>query len=179
MNPAALYASIQPRYPELAGKVALVTGSSRNIGRGIALRLGREGMRVVVNGRTRETVEATAAEMRALGIEVLAVTADISERADVDRLFDETVRSFGTVDLLVNNAAFMQRRHFLEVDQALFERSLAANVLGPYLCASRAVELMRTAAKETARAASGSVGSGNIVHISSVGGFRALARAAL
>jgi 3-oxoacyl-[acyl-carrier protein] reductase len=162
VDSASLFASIQPRYPELSGKVALVTGSSRNIGAGIALRLGREGMRVVVNGRTPETVEATAAELRALGVDALAVTADVSERADVDRLFDETVRAYGTVDLLVNNAAFMQRRHFLEVDQELFERSLAANILGPYLCASRAVELLRGAAK-----------GGAVVHISSVGGFRA------
>jgi 3-oxoacyl-[acyl-carrier protein] reductase len=160
MDSATLFESIRPRYPELAGKVALVTGSSRNIGKGIALRLGREGMRVVVNGRTPETVEATAAGLRDLGVEVLAVTADIGERSGVKRLFDETVRTFGTVDLLVNNAAFMKRAHFFEVDQEMFERSVAANILGPYMCASRAAALMR----ET---------GGSIVHISSVGGFRA------
>jgi len=164
---ASLYASIRPRYPELSGKVALVTGSSRNIGKGIALRLGREGMRVVVNGRTPETVEATTDELRQLGIDVLAVTADISGRDGVDHLFTETVRAYGTVHLLVNNAVFMRRRHFFEVDQGLFERSLAANILGPYLCASRAAELMRVGA------AGGSAGGGNIVHISSVGGLRA------
>ena len=130
MDSASLFASIRPRYPELSGKVALVTGSSRNIGKGIAMRLGREGMRVVVNGRTPETVEATTAELRELGVEVLAVTADIGERAAVDRLFDETVRAFGTVDLLVNNAAFMRRKHFFEVDQELFEQSVAANIVG-------------------------------------------------
>jgi len=162
MDSSSVYESIRPRYPELAGRVAVVTGSSRNIGKGIALRLAREGMRLTINGRTRETVEATAAELRALGADVLAVTADISARADVDWLFDETVRAYGTVDLLVNNAAFMRREHFLEVDQALFERSVAANIVGPYLCASRAVELMRVAAS-----------GGGIVNISSVGGFRA------
>ena len=75
MDAASLYASIRPRYPELSGGVAVVTGSSRNIGRGIAMRLGREGMRVVINGRTAKTVEATTAELSALGVEVLAVPA--------------------------------------------------------------------------------------------------------
>jgi NAD(P)-dependent dehydrogenase (short-subunit alcohol dehydrogenase family) len=78
MEPVSVYASIHPRYAELAGKVAVVTGSSRNIGKGIATRLAREGMRVVVNGRTPETVEATTAELRDLelaeyGIRVNAV----------------------------------------------------------------------------------------------------------
>jgi len=163
MDIASLYASIRPRYPELSGQVAVVTGSSRNIGKGIALRLAREGMRIVVNGRTPETVEATAAELRELGADVLAVTADISEQSAVDRLFDETVRVLGTVDLLVNNAAFMRRKHFFEVDQALFERSVAANVVGTYICAKRAAEIMRDAAGSSAA----------IVNISSVGGFRA------
>jgi NAD(P)-dependent dehydrogenase (short-subunit alcohol dehydrogenase family) len=157
----SLYASIPRRYPELAGKVAVVTGSSRNIGRGIALRLGREGMRVVVNGRTRETVEMTTADLCALGVDALAVTADLGRPEDVDRLFDETARVYGSVDTLVNNAAFMQRRSFFEVDRELFDRSLAANVRGPYLCARRAADLMRNA------------GGGSIVNISSVGGFQA------
>jgi NAD(P)-dependent dehydrogenase (short-subunit alcohol dehydrogenase family) len=163
MELALQYNAIRARYPELSAKVAVVTGSSRNIGKGIALRLGREGMRVVVNGRTAETVEATTAELRSLGVDALAVTADVGDRAAVDRLFDETLCAYGTVDLLVNNAAFMQRRHFVEVDPELFERSLAANIMGPYLCASRAVELMRA----------GDAPGGSIVHISSVGGFRA------
>ena len=109
---------------------------------------------------------ATVGCMRALGVETLAVTADISERSDVDRFFDEIVRVFGTVDLLVNNAAFMRRTHFYDVDRALFEQSVAANIVGTYACSSHAAKIMRCAAAGAAR-------GGSIVHISSVGGFRA------
>jgi NAD(P)-dependent dehydrogenase (short-subunit alcohol dehydrogenase family) len=161
METASLYESIRPRYPELSGQVAIVTGSSRGIGKGIALRLAREGMKVVVNSRTPATVEATAAEMRALGADVLAAPADVGRTAGVDRLFDQALRAFGTVDLLVNNAANLQRVHFFEADEALLDDELASNIRGPYMCAYRAAEVMREA------------GGGNIVHISSVGGLRA------
>ena len=69
----SLYQSIVPRYPELAGKVAIVTGSSRGIGRGIAMRFAREGMKVVINARTVEAVETTATDLRELGADTLAV----------------------------------------------------------------------------------------------------------
>jgi len=155
------YTSLRPRYPELAGQVAIITGSSRGIGKGIALRLAREGMVVVINGRTPETVEATASELRDLGAQVLAVPADVGRKEGVDRLFDETLRAFGSVDLLVNNAASLRREHFFDVDETLLDLQLRNNIRGPYLCAFRAAEVMRTA------------GRGNIIHISSVGGLRA------
>ena len=156
-----LYESIQPRYPELAGQVAIVTGSSRGIGKGIALRLAREGMKVVINGRTPDKVAATATELRELEAEVLAAPGDMGRTEDIDRLFEQTRQTYGTVDLLVNNAADLRRVHFFEVDEALLDYQLAANVRGPYLCAHRAAEVMRQA------------GQGNIIHISSVGGLRA------
>jgi NAD(P)-dependent dehydrogenase (short-subunit alcohol dehydrogenase family) len=161
METASLYESIRPRYPELAGQVAIVTGSSRGIGKGIAIRLVREGMKVVINSRTPEAVAATTAELREVGAEALAVPADVGRTEDVNRLFEETLRAFGTVDLLVNNAANLRRHHFFKVDEALLDDELASNVRGPYICSHRAAEVMREA------------GHGNIVHISSVGGLRA------
>lgn len=161
MDTAALFASIQPRYPEFIGRVAIVTGSSRGIGKGIAIRLAREGMRVVINSRTPEMVEATTAELRAVGAEALGVPADLGHTAGVERLFEETMRVYGRLDLLVNNAADLRRVHFFEVDEALLDHQLATNIRGPYLCAYRAAEIMREA------------GGGNIIHISSVGGLRA------
>ncbi len=161
MEAASLYESITPRYPELRGQVAIVTGSSRGIGKGIAFRLAREGMKVVINSRTSEAVEATAAELRSLGAEALAVPGDVGRTEDVNRLFQETLKAFGTVDLLVNNAADLRRLHFFEVDEALLDHQLADNIRGPYLCAQRAAEIMREHHQ------------GNIVHISSVGGLRA------
>lgn len=161
MEIGSLYESIRPHYPELAGQVAIVTGSSRGIGKGIAMRLAREGVKVVINGRTAETVETTTAELRALGAEVLAVPANVGQDEGIQALFEETLRAFGTVDLLVNNAASLRRRHFFEADRALLDLALGDNIRGPYLCSYRAAEVMRES------------GHGNIVHISSVGGLRA------
>lgn len=156
-----LYQSIRPRYPELQGQVAVITGSTKGIGKGIALRLAREGMKVVINSRTAADVENTTAELRDLGAQVIGVTADQSHTSEVNRLFDETLKAFGTVDLVVNNAADLSRGHFFEVDEAWVDRELAANIKGPYMCAYRAAEVMRQK------------GSGNIIHVSSVGGLRA------
>lgn len=155
------YQSVRPRYPELTGQVAIVTGSSRGIGKGIAMRLAREGMKVVINGRTSETVEKTATELRALGAQVLAVPADVGCTEGVNRLFDDTLHVFDTVDVLVNNAADLRRVDFFDADERLVDRQLADNVKGPFMCAYRAAEVMRES------------GGGSIVHISSVGGLRA------
>ncbi len=157
----SLFESIRPRYPERADKVAVVTGSSRGIGKGIAMRLAREGMKVVINARTQEAVEATTAELRDAGAEALPVPADVSHTEGVNALFDETLRAFGTVDLLVNNAASLKRVPFFDVTDSLLDQQLAANVRGPFMCAYRAAEAMRES------------GAGNIIHISSVGGLRA------
>lgn len=157
----SLYHSIHPRYPELTGQVAIITGSSRGIGKGIALRLAREGMKVVINSRDDAAVEATAAELRDLGIDVLAVPADVGRTDEVDRLFDATLAAWGTVDLLVNNAADLRRLPFFEVTEALLDGQLLSNIRGPYVCSHKAAEIMRGA------------GRGNIINISSVGGARA------
>ena len=158
---ASLYEAIRPRYPELANQVAIVTGSSRGIGLGIALRLAREGIRVVVNSRSPEQTEIAAAALRSLGATALAVPADVGRTSDANRLFDTTLEAFGRVDLLINNAADLRRARFFEIDEALLDAQLASNVRGPYLCSHRAAEIMRGA------------GGGNILHISSVGGLRA------
>ncbi len=161
MDTDSLYPSIRPRYPELAGKVAIVTGSNRGIGKGIALRLARERMRVVINGRDPDRTQAVAAELRSVGAEALAVAADIGVSADINRLFDEVMNKWGRVDLLVNNAADLRRKKFFEVDEALLDAELASNIRGPYMCSYRAAEIMR------------SNNGGSIIHISSVGGLRA------
>jgi len=155
------YESIQPRYPELEGKVALVTGSSRHIGKGIAFRLAKEGMKVVINSRSTEAVEQATAELHELGAEAIAVPGDIGQEADIERLFDQTLEAFGTVDLLVNNAADLRRVHFLEGAEQYLEGQLASNIKGPYLCSLRAARIM------------GENGGGNIIHVSTVGALRA------
>ncbi len=156
------FTSLPVRYPELADKVAIITGSSRGIGRGIALRLAREGMKVVINSRTPEAVQATTEMLKSLGATAIGVAADLSGTAGVRELFSRTLDAFGTVDLLVNNAANLKRRHFFEVDEALLDNELATNIRGPYLCACYAAQEMRDAGH-----------GGSIVNISSVGGLRA------
>lgn len=155
------FAVIPARYPELAGQVAIVTGSTKGIGRGIALRLAREGMKVVINSRTPADVEATTAGFRDLGAEAIGAPADQGTSDGVNRIIDETLRAFGTIDVLVNNAADLSRGHFFDVDEAWLDRELAANIRGPYLLAHKAAEVMRPKR------------AGVIIHISSVGGVRA------
>ncbi len=157
----SLFHSITPRYPELAGQVAVVTGSSRGIGQGIALRLAREGMRLVINSRTPEAVEAMVQALHGLGVEAIGVPADLRGSEGVRRLFDETLAAFGTVDLLVNNAADLRRPPFFDMDETFVDDQLAANLRGPFVCSMQAARIMREH------------GRGNIIHISSVGGLRA------
>ncbi len=88
----------------LKGKVALVTGSSMGIGRSIAVALAREGVQVAINSRHANELESAAAEIRAAGETVHPVVADVTAAEDVKRMVDETVRRFGTIHILVNNA---------------------------------------------------------------------------
>jgi 3-oxoacyl-[acyl-carrier protein] reductase len=170
MDIASQYRSIIPRYPEFRGQVAIVTGSSRGIGLGTTLRLAREGMKVVINSRTAEAVADATTALRDLGAEVIGVTADHGTTAGVDKIFEETVKAFGMVDLLVNNAADLRRWHFFEADEARLDQQLASNIRGPYLCSYRAAEIMR---RPGAGATGDEPAGGNIIHISSVGGTRA------
>ncbi|NNC92337.1 MAG: glucose 1-dehydrogenase [Acidimicrobiia bacterium] len=153
--------SMTPRYPELAGRVAVVTGAAKGIGQGIAGRLAVEGMRIVAADIDRGALQDTGDALRAIGATVLDVNGDLSRVADIDALFDSALDTFGTVDVLVNNAANLQRRRLLDEHEALLELQIATNITAPYLCSQRAAAIMRDG------------GGGNIVHISSVGAVRA------
>ena len=151
-----------PRYPELAGRVAVVTGAAKGIGQGIAVRLAGEGMRLVVADKDAPSLRITAADLRDLGAEVIQVVGDLSETSEIDRMFEETMSAFGTVDLLVNNAADLHRRRLLDDHDELLDSQLATNVRSPYLCSQKAARIMRDAES-----------GGSIVNISSVGALRA------
>jgi 3-oxoacyl-[acyl-carrier protein] reductase len=149
----------------LQDKVAIITGSSKGIGRGIAHRFAREGAKVVVNGRGLEAVERTAAEVRALGGPVVAVPGDVTSRADVDRLFDATLEAYGTIDILVNNAQTPVNKGeggpFLTMTPDGWDTYVAANLGQLFYCTYRAVHLMAPKRR------------GAIVNISSNGASRA------
>jgi NAD(P)-dependent dehydrogenase (short-subunit alcohol dehydrogenase family) len=156
-----LFENIRPRYPEFQGQVALVTGSSRGIGKGIALRLGREGMNLVLHGLDAAEVDATTAEFQALGVQAVGVCVNFADADATEQLFEAVQSSFGTLDLLVNNAADLRRTHFEQADAALLDHQLAVNLRVPYLCALRAAEIMRPKQR------------GSVISVSSVGGLRA------
>ena len=122
---------------ELEGEVALVTGSGRGIGRGIAVELASAGMRVAVSARTREQIEETARDVEGLSLEV-----DVSRRDSVDAMVASTEAELGPLDLLVANAGIADTEDvpFWETDPARWWRVFEVNVLGVYLCC-RAVAL--------------------------------------
>jgi 3-oxoacyl-[acyl-carrier protein] reductase len=115
---------------ELAGTAALVTGGGRGIGRGIALELTRAGARVAVAARTREQVEETAAETGGV-----AIQADVSRRADVERMVAQVEEELGPIDLLVNNAGIaIWEESAWKLEPEEWWHVLEVNVLGVYLC---------------------------------------------
>ena len=124
-------------------KVVIVTGAAKGIGRAIALRFGSEGAHVIVNDVDTVNAEATTQSIIANGGSALAGIADVSDKSQVDRLFDTTLERFGTVDVLVNNASLTNTaRHFLEADETWWDKILAVNLKAAYLCSQRAAQVM-------------------------------------
>ncbi len=129
---------------KLEGSVSLVTGASRRLGKQIAVAVARRGSAVAVHYRSsRDQAEATAAELRQLGVEAEPFAADLGRPAEIDRLFDEFDRRFGRLDLLVNSAASFERGAFEEIAADDWDAVLALNLRAPFLCLQRAAPLMR------------------------------------
>ena len=142
---------------DLSGKIALVTGSSRGIGRGIALAFAKQGADVVVNcAGNVEAAENAANEIRALGRRALVCRADVSEEDQVAAMFDKIIAEFGRLDILVNCAGTSQDKNIFEMDKADWDRIIKTNLTSGMLCSKRAMEIMRDQR------------SGRIIFISSV-----------
>jgi NAD(P)-dependent dehydrogenase (short-subunit alcohol dehydrogenase family) len=119
---------------KLAGKVALVTGGGRGIGRAISLGLAGAGADVAVIYATRQdAAEATAGEIRDLGRRAVAVRADVSEATEVAGAVAAVTDELGPIDILVNNAATHRREHFLEIPFDLWKRVIEVDLTGPFL----------------------------------------------
>jgi 3-oxoacyl-[acyl-carrier protein] reductase len=126
---------------ELTGKVAIVTGASKGIGAGIAKGLAAAGAAVVVNyASSREGADRVVADIARTGGKAIAVKADVSKAADVRRLFDETKKAFGALDVLVNNAGIYRFAPIQEVTEDEFHREFNTNVLGVLLATQEAVK---------------------------------------
>ncbi len=121
---------------DLSNRVAIVTGSSRGIGRAIALKLAEVGATVVVNARGE--AEPVAAEIRAMNRDSLAIPADISLSSDVNRLVEETIAAYGKVDILVNNAGITRDQLVLRMSDEDWDNVLNVNLKSVFLC-TRAV----------------------------------------
>src|SRR4029077_20298305 len=116
---------------ELKGKVAIVTGASKGIGAGIAKGLAAAGASVVVNyASSKEGAERVVAEITSKGGKAVAVQGDVAKEADVKRLFAETKKAFGSLDVLVNNAGVYQFAPLEAVTEEEFHREFNTNVLG-------------------------------------------------
>jgi 3-oxoacyl-[acyl-carrier protein] reductase len=128
----------------LGGKVAIVTGAGRGIGQGIAKELARAGCRVAVNYVTEpERADATVEDLRALGVDAIAVEADVSDQRAVTAMVDRVTRELGALDILVNNAGVQTWKPFLEVTEAEWEFVIDTNLKGTFLCMQAAARVMK------------------------------------
>ena len=127
----------------LEGKSAIVTGSSRGIGRSIALEYARQGAAVVINAsRPSAALSATEAEIRKLGGRCVAVPGSVAEAATARALADKAVEAFGKLDVLVNNAGIVRDKPLLMMSEQEFDEVLAVNLRGVYQCSREAVRVM-------------------------------------
>jgi 3-oxoacyl-[acyl-carrier protein] reductase len=126
----------------LAGKTAVVTGSSSGIGEAAALRFAEEGANVVTNSRAQERAESTAEVIREAGGEAVAVEADTSDRAAVQRLVDTAVEEFGSLDVMVNNAGTSVIKPAVEMDPEEWRRVIDVNLTGVFFGCQAAGEQM-------------------------------------
>ena len=144
----------------LDNKIAIITGASKGIGKAIARALGQQGAKIVIASRKQEAVEDTANEFLAEGIEAIGIVAHMGDMVQVKNLADQTIKHFGGIDIIVNNAATNPSfGPILESENSQFDKIMEVNVKGPLaLC-----KLAYPAIKQR--------GSGSIINISSIEGI--------
>jgi glucose 1-dehydrogenase len=142
----------------LQGKVAIVTGAGSGIGQGIAERLGREGVRVVVDYvGSGAGADETQRRIQQTGSQAVMVQADVTRCADIEKLVETAWTTYGSADILVNNAGMEHESDFWDTTEAEYDKVLAVNLRGPYFLAQQFVRRLRSAQRP-----------GRIINISSV-----------
>jgi 3-oxoacyl-[acyl-carrier protein] reductase len=145
---------------KLEGKVAVVTGASRGIGKAIAETFGREGADVVVNyAKSESEAKEVVKTIKGMGRKAIAIKADVSKRAEAERMFAKALAEFGRVDILVNNAGIGTGGTTLDTPEEDWDMVIAVNLKGPFNCTQIAAKTM-VAQK-----------SGKIINISSISGL--------
>ncbi|OQX87261.1 3-oxoacyl-ACP reductase [candidate division KSB1 bacterium 4484_87] len=139
-------------------QVAIVTGSARGIGRSIAEKLAQSGFGIVICDINEEQIQATVKDIEKIGVKAIGVKVDVTNASDVDRLFAETTKAFGRVDVLVNNAGITKDTLLIRMQESDWDAVMAVNLKGTFLCTRAAGKIMM---KQR---------SGKIVNISSVVG---------
>src|SRR5262249_3352461 len=144
----------------LKGKVALITGGNKGIGKGIARAFAAEGASLALTARGRESLAATAAELTSPQTRVFAWPADVTDERQVAELFRRTMEHFGRLDILVNNAGAFDGGPLDELSTDAWDRVLAVNLRAPFLCTREAMRIMKQQ------------GGGRIINIGSISAQR-------
>ncbi|HUY83227.1 MAG TPA: SDR family oxidoreductase [Steroidobacteraceae bacterium] len=155
-----------PAHPVLAGQKALVTGANSGIGRAIAVALGAAGADVVVNYVVGDdAADSVVAEIRRSGVKALAIKADVSSEAEVERMFAQAIAALGTIDILVANAGLQRDSAFHDMTLEQWNTVLGINLTGQFLCARSAIrEFMRRGVVPSVSCAAGKVICMSSVH---------------
>jgi NAD(P)-dependent dehydrogenase (short-subunit alcohol dehydrogenase family) len=128
---------------QLQGKIAIVTGASNGIGRGIAEVFASEGAKTVLVARRADLLDEVAAGIKAKGGEALSHPADLTKESEIVALFQKTVKTYGRLDVLVNNAGIATHKNTEDITLDYWNEAMAINITAPFLCAREAIRIMK------------------------------------
>lgn len=127
---------------DLNNKTAIITGSGRGIGKNIALALAKAGCNIVITSRTKAQLDEVAAELNKINIEFLSLTLDLSKKENIDLLFNETLRKFKKIDILINNAAVLYSIPFFELTEEIWDKTMNTNLKSVFLLSQKVLKHM-------------------------------------
>lgn len=145
----------------MKNKTVIITGASSGIGEALALQFAQKGSNIVIAARNVEKLESFAIELRKYGVQVLCVGTDVTKAEDCKKLIDQAIATFGSIDVLINNAGISMRALFEDLDLSVLEQLMQVNFWGTVYCTRYAIEhILKT--------------KGTIVGVSSIAGYRGL-----